>query len=270
MEKDQPHPWLDLLKANWLQPGQNQLNPPTGSVIPCRTRSLTPPESSQKIIPDGDYLWFPQGLNRTPKLPAQIIPSAQAPIASAKVAETITFGSPIQISRRFEEDTDLGDAIHAIFAAEFTHPNHPKRATTAERILKEFGCDQSVWLEDVLRAVDVFREDVEKRFKPKQTLVEVPFSFRNPAGQLVQGFIDLLLETAQGWVVIDYKSFQGQKSDWEAKALSYSGQLDCYRQALAAINMKPESLWVYFALGGGLVRIDVSTTVTPTRIIGTT
>jgi ATP-dependent exoDNAse (exonuclease V) beta subunit len=254
IEKDQPHPWLDLLKANWLQPGQNQLNLPTGSLIPCRTRSLTPPQSSQNIVPDAEYQWFPQRLNRTPKLPAQIIPSAQAPIASKKVAETITFGSPIQIARRFEEDTDLGDAVHAIFAAEFTHPNHPKRATTAERILKEFGCDQSVWLEDVLRA------DVEKKFKPKQILVEVPFSFRNSAGQSVQGFIDLLLETAQGWVVIDYKSFQGQKLDWEAKALSYSGQLDCYQQALAAMSMKMESLWIYFALGGGLVRVDVCCT----------
>jgi ATP-dependent helicase/nuclease subunit A len=258
IEKDQPHPWLDLLKANWLRPGQNQLNVPTGSVIPCLTRSLTPPQSSQKVIPDNDFQWFPAATNRTPKLSAQIIPSAQIPIASAKVVETITFGSPIQISRRFEEDTDLGDAIHAIFAAEFAHPNHPKRATTAERILKEFGCDQSVWLEDVLRAVDVFREDVEKRFKPKRILVEVPFSFRNPAGQSVQGFIDLLLETAQGWVVIDYKSFQGNKTDWETKALSYSGQLDCYRQALAAINMTMDSLWIYFALGGGLVRVDVS------------
>jgi ATP-dependent exoDNAse (exonuclease V) beta subunit len=99
---------------------------------------------------------------------------------------------------------------------------------------------------------------VEKRFKPKQILVEVPFSFRNPAGQLVSGFIDLLLETADGWVVIDYKSFLGQKLDWEAKALGYSGQLDCYRQALAAMKMKTESLWIYFALGGGLARLICS------------
>lgn len=256
IEKEQPHPWLDLLKANWLRPGQNYLTLPSGSTIPSRTRALTPPQSSPNIIPDTEYQWFPERLNRTPKLPALIIPSAQAPVASAKVAEILMFGSPIQISRRFEEDTDLGDAIHAIFAAEFTHPNHTKRASAAERILKEFGCDQSIWLEDVLRAVDVFREDVEKTFKPKRILVEVPFSFRNPAGQLVSGFIDLLMETTDGWVVIDYKSYQGDKSDWEAKALSYSGQLDCYRQALEALGMKTASLWIYFALGGGLVRID--------------
>ena len=258
MEKDQPHPWLDLLGANWLRPGQDSLTLPTGNAISCKTRELTPPEAIQNIVPDAEYFWFPQRSSRTPKLPAQIVPSAQGPIVSAKVAEIISFGSPIQISRKFEDDTDLGDAIHAIFAAEFTHPNDPKRATTTERILKEFGCDQAVWLEDVLRAVDVFREDIEKRFKPKRILVEVPFSFRNQAGQSVSGFIDLLLETAQGWVVIDYKSFQGNKADWETKAVSYSGQLDCYRHALAAMNMKMDSLWIYFALGGGLVRVDVS------------
>jgi ATP-dependent exoDNAse (exonuclease V) beta subunit len=258
IEKEEPHPWLDLLKASWLRPGQNYLTLPDGSTIPSNTRALTPPQSSPNIIPDTEYQWFPEPRNRTPKLPALIIPSSQAPVPSAKVAEILTFGSPLQISRRFEEDTDLGDAIHAIFAAEFTHPNHSKRASTVERILKEFGCDQSIWLEDVLRAVDVFREDVEKTFKPKRILVEVPFSFHNPAGQLVSGFIDLLLETADGWVVLDYKSFQGDKSDWEAKVLGYSGQLDCYRQALDVLGMKSSSLWIYFALGGGLVRVDFS------------
>ena len=258
IKKDQPHPWLELLKANWLCPGQNQLNLPTGNMIPCRTRALTPPQISVNIVPDAEYHWFPRRPSRTPKLPAQIIPSSQPAVITAKVAETIVFGSPLQISRHFEDDADLGDAIHAIFAAEFIHPNHPKKALTAERILKEFGCEQSVWLEDVLRAVDIFREDVEKRFRPKRGLVETPFSFRNPAGQLASGFIDLLLETEHGWVVIDYKAFQGQKSDWEAKALSYSGQLDCYRQALTTKKMKIESLWIYFALGGGLIRVDLA------------
>ena len=100
---------------------------------------------------------------------------------------------------------------------------------------------------------------MERKFKPKRILTEVPFAFRNAEKQLVTGFIDLLLETAEGWVVIDYKSFQGQKTDWEAKALSYSGQLDCYRQALAAMNLKVASLWIYFAIGGGLVRVDLPT-----------
>ncbi|HWD93556.1 MAG TPA: UvrD-helicase domain-containing protein [Verrucomicrobiae bacterium] len=255
-EKDQPHPWLDLLGANWLRPGQNPLALPPGNTVACRTRELTPPEAVQNRVPDKEYLWFTQPSSRTPKLPAQIIPSACAPMVSAKVAEILSFGSPIQMSHKFEDDTDLGDALHAIFAAEFTHPNHPKRATTAERILKEFGCEHSVWLEDVLRAVDVFREDLEKKFKPKQILVEVPFSFRNPAGQLIAGFIDLLVQVTDGWLVIDYKSFQGQKADWEAKALGYSGQLDCYRQAMFAMNMKAESLWIYFVLGGALIRVE--------------
>jgi hypothetical protein len=34
--------------------------------------------------------------------------------------------------------------------------------------------------------------------------------------------------------------------------------LDCYRQTLAAMNMKTDSLWIYFALGGGLIRIDLT------------
>ncbi len=257
MEKDQPHPWLGLLKQNWLCPDKQQLKTPDGGVISCHTRKLTPPDASPKTVPDSEYIWFPQQTTRTAKLPAQLVPSAQPPVASAKVVETVSFGSPIQTAYQFEDDTDLGDALHAIFAAEFVNPNHSKRAATVERILKGFACDKSVWLEDVLRAVDLLQEDVQKTFKPKQTLVEVPFSYRNEAGQLVSGFIDLLLETDDGWIVIDYKSYLGSKANWEPKALSYSGQLNCYRQALASMNMKVKSLWIYFAMGGGLVRVEI-------------
>ena len=86
--------------------------------------------------------------------------------------------------------------------------------------------------------------------------MECPFHYHRPNGQLVSGFMDLLLETAAGWVVIDHKSFPGRKSDWSAKALSYSGQLAAYAPALAATGRRCAGTWIHFAVGGGLVRID--------------
>jgi len=69
------------------------------------------------------------------------------------------------------------------------------------------------------------------------------------------GFIDLLLETNRGWVVIDHKSFLGKRSDWNSKALSYSGQIAVYRDALTATGRPFASAWIHFAAGGGLVQI---------------
>ena len=54
---------------------------------------------------------------------------------------------------------------------------------------------------------------MESRFQPKSLLAECPFHYPRPNGQWVIGFMDLLLETAAGWVVIDHKSFPGRRSD---------------------------------------------------------
>ena len=56
-------------------------------------------------------------------------------------------------------------------------------------------------------------------------LVETPFLSVNKYGQRTSGYIDLLLETSKGGVIIDHKSFLGKRTDWPVKALSYSGQL---------------------------------------------
>ena len=103
--------------------------------------------------------------------------------------------------------------------------------------------------------VDRFQKKVAERFHPKAILVEVPFEYVSEAGQRVTGFMDLLLETATGWVVIDHKSFPGPRKDWEAKALSYSGQLKFYRDALKSSGRQCAGLWIHFAVGGGLVEI---------------
>jgi ATP-dependent helicase/nuclease subunit A len=68
------------------------------------------------------------------------------------------------------------------------------------------------------------------------------------------GYIDLLLETSQGMVIIDHKSFLGKRADWPAKARSYSGQLAAYRDARRTPAI--ESTWIHFAAGGGLVQVE--------------
>jgi hypothetical protein len=55
-------------------------------------------------------------------------------------------------------------------------------------------------------------------------------------------------------VIIDHKSFLETKSDWPAKALTYSGQLPAYRDARH--DPAIASTWIYFAAGGGLVQVE--------------
>jgi ATP-dependent helicase/nuclease subunit A len=83
----------------------------------------------------------------------------------------------------------------------------------------------------------------------------VPFLAANDAGQRVVGIIDLLLETDTGWVIIDHKSFLGRRADWTAKALSYSGQLAMYRDALFRVKGIQPATWIHFAAEGGMAEV---------------
>ena len=71
------------------------------------------------------------------------------------------------------------------------------------------------------------------------------------------GWIDLALETEQGWVIIDHKSAPHPKSDWADIALSYSGQLALYQQALSQVSDAPVSgCWIHYVVTGGLVEVN--------------
>ena len=163
-------------------------------------------------------------------------------------------GARVPLKQNYDEE-HLGDALHAILAAEMIHPSHADREATAAGILKGFNLQSVVEVSDVLAMVDRFKKWADERFRPKSVLVEVPFEFVNEAGQRVAGFMDLLLETEAGWIVVDHKTFPGPRKEWAAKALSYSGQLNCYRQALAKNRRHCLGLWIHFAVGGGLVEI---------------
>jgi ATP-dependent exoDNAse (exonuclease V) beta subunit len=75
-------------------------------------------------------------------------------------------------------------------------------------------------------------------------------------GQRMNGWIDVLVDTEEGWVIIDHKSFPGAKREWDQRALSYSGQLEAYRRAVMQATERPViSQWIHFSVGGGMVEV---------------
>ena len=249
--------WLDLLVAPWLRPHEAAEIPVCGLLgpaqVPYCTRTIQPPTAIERPEPATSHRWFPAPIISTPRLPALIVPSRRSLLASAKVVKTIDLGDRLAITGEVDENI-LGDALHAIFAAEFINPQHPGRRTAIERILTAYNLDQSIREDDVAVMLDRFAAQLDKLFQPKTILVETPFLSVNNHGQRTSGYIDLLLETRNGIVIIDHKSFLGKRADWPAKALSYSGQLAAYRGArhTSAIG----STWIHFAAGGGLVQVE--------------
>jgi ATP-dependent exoDNAse (exonuclease V) beta subunit len=258
----QPKTWLDGLAAPWFEPVKSGVQFPDKTWLLAEHVKAVPPTATPSLPPVSHFIWFPAAKPRTAILPAQLIPSHQSPVQKAGIKEIVELDARVPLKQNYDE-VNLGDALHAILAAEMIHPGHPDREATAAGILKGFNLQSVVEVSDVLAMVDRFKKWAEDRFQPKSVLVEVPFEYINEAGQRVAGFIDLLLETEAGWIVVDHKTFPGPRKEWAAKALSYSGQLNCYRQALAKNGRQCLGLWIHFAVGGGLGEINWQSSPSP-------
>jgi ATP-dependent helicase/nuclease subunit A len=257
IEKNQRSAWLELLEAPWFGPIEHAGPMTEGFLgpahVPYRTRTIQPATAVTRTEPATAYRWFPAPVTPKPKPSASIVPSQQPEITSARITQTINLGKRLPISDIVDENV-LGDTLHAIFAAEFTNPGHPGRLVVIERILRRYGLDQSIRAQDAADMVDRFAARLKEAFRPTSILVETPFVSVNGGSQRTAGFIDLLLETSRGIVLVDHKSFLGRSADWPSKALSYSGQLAAYRGAHCGAPI--ESVWVHFATGGGLVQVE--------------
>jgi ATP-dependent exoDNAse (exonuclease V) beta subunit len=69
----------------------------------------------------------------------------------------------------------------------------------------------------------------------------------------VQGTNDLLLETPDGVVIIDHKSFPGAASQWAAKVEEFAPQLAAYAHVLQAAGKRVLGSFVHFTIGAGVV-----------------
>jgi ATP-dependent exoDNAse (exonuclease V) beta subunit len=154
----------------------------------------------------------------------------------------------------------LGEAVHAIFAADRADTPHPDRLAKATRILERWGVHQ-VQAQDVLDAGDRLHRHLGGLWPRARLHRETPV-FARLGEQLVSGRIDLLAEHEAGFAVIDHKSFPGSRDTWETRAVSYGPQLGLYAEALEAAAGRPcNELYIHMPVVGALLRVARMTEV---------
>ena len=179
-------------------------------------------------------------------------PSRAAPIDGATIVEVVELGDRIAV--RGDDMTTIGNALHRVIAAELVNPDRADALSNATAILQGVGVDAFVDAADALRCARRFRAFVIARFAPKRILAEVPAAAWLANGQLLRGWVDVLVETEAGWLVIDHKSSPRPKSEWRAEALDHSGQLAGYRSMIAATGaVLAPSAWIHFPVSGGMI-----------------
>ena len=194
--------------------------------------------------------------SRTPRQAARLIPSQAEPVEGASVVAVQSYGERL-VLRGGPDERDLGDAMHRLLAAEVLMPDSPSQVKLdrVSRMLDSFALADCVVPGEVVRVSERYRELVREQFAIVDEAVEVPFTVVDPEGRSVTGFIDHLLRLEDGsHVIIDHKIFPGGETDWEAKALGYSGQLAVYARALGESEVRT---YLHFAVVGALIEISV-------------
>lgn len=94
----------------------------------------------------------------------------------------------------------------------------------------------------ISKAIASFESWLSGQMEPLQIGREIPALALNNSGSVINGSIDLLVETATGFWIIDHKS--DQTDDLEHRFAKYLPQLNCYAEALAAARQDKPLLGV--------------------------
>lgn len=241
--------WMDTLGAEWMLPEAETLELPDGTVIPSQALELEASEPDTEL-PVYQPTWLTNNAPAIDKLPLRLSPSSIPPIETASIGEIIELGERLDITGEYEPAT-LGSALHAVIATTVMG----QKAT--ERVLRDHGMENTISVEAADESADRLIKAINERFKPINYYTEYPICYTTDEGQVVSGWIDLLLETSKGFVLIDHKASPRAKSDWAEIALGYSGQLEAYARGVALEAGKPVvGQWIYFAATGGLVAVS--------------
>ncbi len=152
--------------------------------------------------------------------------------------------------------SEVGDCIHNVFAAiENLEPND------VAELIKAHQMDEVIAQEgEVQRAWETLYAYLKQTYgEGGITYHELPFRQLLDNGQLVVGSIDLVYQTKEGCVLIDFKTFPQTMSALNPAsdhyAGLYAGQLDTYQLALESAGVKILDRLIYYPVTGMLVSV---------------
>jgi len=149
----------------------------------------------------------------------------------------------------------LGEAVHAILAADDQQAAAAVRQAKADGILARWGVHQ-VRTPDVLEASERLDAQLRSLWPEGRFHREAPVSARMD-GQLISGRIDLLVEHQDGYAIIDHKSFPGPPETWAGRAAGYGPQLKLYAEAVeTATGLPCPGLFIHMPIVGVLLQVE--------------
>jgi ATP-dependent exoDNAse (exonuclease V) beta subunit len=150
----------------------------------------------------------------------------------------------------------LGEAIHACIAADIVASETGLTELEVRRVLERYGVADTVSAQQVANQLKAIRDWLKVRWPGATPWAEVPVSQSLANGQGVAGRMDLLLRTADGWVLLDHKSTSQSRQQAAELAAQHGGQLAAYREAIEAVTHLPvKETWLVLPVAGAAIRV---------------
>ena len=131
-----------------------------------------------------------------------------------------------------------------------------------EWLLEKFGFTGILSPAELVGSVGKFHEWIGGSYKAVRRHKEYPLMVEK-GSQLLTGIADLVIETADTILLVDYKTFPGysdptkNRESCEWRARSYSGQMALYREMLEKVypGRKVETV-IWFVVAGAVVKVE--------------
>ena len=190
----------------------------------------------------------PQVQNKNYKLS----PSKAESLGSVKVELTETLHDKLKANNK--DATEMGNALHQ--SLYLKDKSYFEENLSLNKVFDRFEIDENQFVENTIK----FNIFLDETYKPIRQYPE--YHLEQMIGkQLAKGEADLVLETDDSLILIDYKSYPGYDDvtdiSSEFFAGKYSGQLTLYKQMLEAKFNKPVvKQLIYYVVLGKVVELN--------------
>jgi ATP-dependent exoDNAse (exonuclease V) beta subunit len=188
--------------------------------------------------------------------PLFVRPSEAEARGAYRVANVVDLGPRVPITGSPDMIT-LGEAVHAIFATDRPGQSAAERVSRAKTILNRWGVSEVV-ASDLIAAVDQFLAHLSTAYPGATIRREMPVIAR-VGEQIVSGRIDVLIQSDDWFVILDHKSFPGNRAKREAAAMDYAPQLKLYADSVqVALQHECRGLYIHMPISGALLELKHS------------
>ena len=253
--------WLDCIEAPWLlsDEGSDAIVLPSGERVKAERWVLDPVEEPDNLGQGTSetLYWFENGGEPRTRLQLIFNPSSAEKV-SATVLEKCRIGERIPVASGADISV-LGTAIHACIGLSLTDRNVPISEIEVDKVLSGFGMSGYLSTTAVLRQICAFHEWLASRWRGARPHAEIAVQSVLKSGQVLNGRIDLLLETDAGWILFDHKSSQLAPDHWDQLAEEYGSQMNAYAKSVErATGKQVVESWLFLPVAGGGIKITVA------------